>query len=579
MFRAQHESLGREVALKILHPGRASQAEFADRFRREGRVLAGLSHPRIPLVFDTGCEAGVYFLATEYVPGSSLREIMGSAPMPLPDAVRIVVQVCEALEYAHANGLVHRDIKPENVLVGPDGAVKLADFGIAKLASDGKPVTQLTETNALIGTRAYMAPEQLERGKEVDHRADLYSLGAVFYELLTGGLPLGVFAAPSQQSGVDQRADGVVMRALEKDPKRRYQTAAEFRIASLALLEPEPRVRQLLTRRRLVSLSVGAAAFAGGAWAIGKLSSSPQPQPEPEPQPTPTGPRSLVHPAKVWSVAFAPDNTLATASEDKLVRFWNITSGEQTAAFEAFPRGELGYLTVRFSPDGQTLATAGGDNLVRIWDRETRQEKHVLRGHGREVYSVAFSPTDPIIVTGGVDHIVRLWDTRTGKLIGPLPGPADLVLSVAFSADGQRVAASVMNGKVFVWNTNDPTKRGDVGHAKRVWSIAFAPDGRLATGSHDGSVKVWSAAGKAVTELPTGSEVWSVTFAAAGRMLAAGCHDGRVRLWNADTFAPLPSIDVGTSPVPSLAASNDGGWLAAASFDRRVVLANITGIG
>ncbi len=586
VFRARHESLGREVALKILHPVCAAKPGFAERFRREGRVLAGLSHSRIPAVFDTGCEAGIYYLATEYVPGSTLRDVMGMVPIPLHDAVRIVAQVCEALEYAHASGLVHRDIKPENVLVTPEGEVKLADFGIAKLVADGKPMTQITEADGVIGTRAYMAPEQLERGREVDHRADLYSLGAVFYELLTGGLPLGVFGPPSQQVAVDPRADGVVMRALEKDPSRRYQSAAEFRAAAMTLLTPQPGARHRLTRRRLVGLSVGVAAFAGGAWAIGKFSSSSQPQPEdpkPEPaKPDPADRRVLVHPAKVWSVSFASDNTLATASEDKLVRFWNPGSGEQIGAFEAFPRGELGYLTVRFAPDGQTLATAGGDNLVRIWDRETRKERHVLRGHGREVTSVAFSPTQPIIATAGHDQSVRLWDTRTGKPMGtPLSGPADPALSVAFSPDGRWVAAGVMNGKVFVWDVEDPTKRRDVGHAKRVWALAYAPDGRLATGSHDGTVKVWSVAAKQTAiELPTGgAEVWSVTFAAGGRVLAAGCHDGRVRRWNADTFAPLPSIEVGASPVPGLAASADGRFMAAASFDRQVVLVNATGVG
>jgi hypothetical protein len=167
----------------------------------------------------------------EYVDGVNLRQAIRDKQLAPPQALDVVGQVCGALQFAHAAGVVHRDIKPENILLDRNGVVKIADFGLAKLRGASAANLQLTATNQVMGTPHYMAPEQMERPQEVDHRADIYSLGVVFYELLTGELPLGRFPPPSQKAGTDARLDEVVLRALERDPGRRFQQAGEVKTA------------------------------------------------------------------------------------------------------------------------------------------------------------------------------------------------------------------------------------------------------------------------------------------------------------------------------------------------------------
>ncbi len=226
VFKARQPRLDRVVALKILPPHLAAQPGFAERFTREARALAKLNHPHIVTVFDFGESGGFYFLLMEYVDGVNLRQAMQAGIRP-EQAMLLVPRICEALQFAHDHGVLHRDIKPENILLDRKGQPKLADFGIAKLAGD--QASGLTLSGAQLGTAAYMAPEQVEKPATVDHRADIYSLGVVFYEMLTGELPLGRFAAPSQKSAVGESVDAVVMRALEKERERRQQSAGEMK--------------------------------------------------------------------------------------------------------------------------------------------------------------------------------------------------------------------------------------------------------------------------------------------------------------------------------------------------------------
>jgi tRNA A-37 threonylcarbamoyl transferase component Bud32 len=227
VYKARHPGLDRFVALKILSPRLAEDPEFASRFSREARALAALSHPNIVQIYDVGREAGLYFLTMEYVDGASLRTLMKDRRLAPEDAVRIVPQICDALEYAHSEGVVHRDIKPENLLLDRRGRVRIADFGLAKLVGRETRTGGSTLSGVVMGTPGYMAPEQV-MSMNVDHRADIYSLGAVFYEMLTGEIPLGRFDPPSRRVQVDVRLDEVVLRALEKEPGRRYQRASEF---------------------------------------------------------------------------------------------------------------------------------------------------------------------------------------------------------------------------------------------------------------------------------------------------------------------------------------------------------------
>jgi hypothetical protein len=226
VYRARHPGLDRVVALKVLAPRLAADPEFVARFEREARTLASLSHPNIVAVHDTGVEAGTPYLVMEFVEGVSLRKLLAERRLPPEEALGIVPPLCDALEYAHARGVVHRDVKPENILIDTKGRTKIADFGLAFIV--GVDATRLTRADISMGTPHYMAPEQVESSRQVDHRADIYSMGVVLYEMLTGELPLGRFAPPSEKSKVNRRLDEIVLRALEKEPARRYQQVTEF---------------------------------------------------------------------------------------------------------------------------------------------------------------------------------------------------------------------------------------------------------------------------------------------------------------------------------------------------------------
>ncbi len=229
VYRARQRGLDRMVALKVLSPGLSADPAFAERFAREARTLARLNHPNIVDVYDLGKTGPLYYFLMEFVDGLNLRQFLQSHRPTLGETLAIGPQICEALEYAHEEGVVHRDVKPENILLHPTGRVKIPDFGISKLlgATQAAPLTQPSH---VLGTMHYMAPEQFENPLTVDHRADLYSLGVVFYEMLTGELPLGRFAAPSKKAAMDLRLDEVVLKALEKDPELRCQEASELRV-------------------------------------------------------------------------------------------------------------------------------------------------------------------------------------------------------------------------------------------------------------------------------------------------------------------------------------------------------------
>ncbi len=229
VYRARQRKLEREVALKVVAPDPERQADFTERFAREAQVLARLNHPNIVAVHDYGQDGSFCWLVMEYVDGSNLRDVIRAGELEPAEALALVPKICDALQFAHDQGVVHRDVKPENILLDTDGCVKIADFGLAKLIGTPTALVTLTGSRQVLGTFRYMAPEQLDHPLEVDHRADIYSLGVVFYEMLTGEIPMGRFDPPSLRSAASLEVDGVVLRALEKEPERRYQRASEVK--------------------------------------------------------------------------------------------------------------------------------------------------------------------------------------------------------------------------------------------------------------------------------------------------------------------------------------------------------------
>ncbi|HSI15077.1 MAG TPA: protein kinase [Chthoniobacter sp.] len=259
VYKARQKSLNRLVALKLLAPERADDPQFAARFEKEAHALAALNHPSIVGVHDFGQAGGYYYLLMEFVDGVNLRQLLQSRRLTPKEALGIVPPVCDALQFAHEHGIVHRDIKPENLLLDKAGRVKIADFGIAKIiaattgeAGTGENNASTSTATVTAGTPAYAAPEQRGSNGEADHRADIYSLGVVLYEMLTGERPQARFELPSKRVQVDVRIDDIVLRALQDTPERRYQTAAEFRTqvetiahSAAAVSASDPKARAL----------------------------------------------------------------------------------------------------------------------------------------------------------------------------------------------------------------------------------------------------------------------------------------------------------------------------------------------
>jgi serine/threonine protein kinase len=273
VYKARQKTLNRIVALKLLAPERVSDRKFAERFTLEAQALATLNHPNIVTIHDFGQAGGFYFLLMEFVDGVNLRQLLRARIFTPQEALAIVPPLCDALQFAHERGIVHRDIKPENLLLDKAGRVKVADFGIAKMLGsvDGGAAVRGTvaaesATQSTVGTPGYSAPEQKSDPQRVDSRADIYSLGVVFYEMLTGELPGQGFDPPSRKVQIDVRLDEVVLRALEKNPNLRYQQVSEVKTQVETIMgTAETAAAQ---RERRSSKPAPIAAKVGLAWII-----------------------------------------------------------------------------------------------------------------------------------------------------------------------------------------------------------------------------------------------------------------------------------------------------------------------
>src|SRR5580765_1121277 len=238
VYLAEDQELGRRVAIKMLDERHSGDEQFIERFRREAKNAAGLSHPNIVSIYDRGVSDGTYYIAMEYLDGRTLKELLvARGPTPIPVAIDYARQILAALGFAHRNGVVHRDIKPHNVSVASDGRLKVMDFGIAHAGP-----SQMTQTGSIIGTAQYLSPEQA-KGAPVTPASDMYSVGIVLYEMLTGTVPFtgdtpleiamkhlsAIPEPPSEhRAEVPHELDSIVLRALAKDPAERYQSAEEM---------------------------------------------------------------------------------------------------------------------------------------------------------------------------------------------------------------------------------------------------------------------------------------------------------------------------------------------------------------
>ncbi len=354
VYRARQTALGRAVAVKILSPELARDEGFRRRFEREAGTLAALEHPRIVTIHDVGVEGDVPYIVMALVVGSkgapvSLRDLLDAGPVEEELALRIIQETCAALEYAHGKGVIHRDIKPGNILLDAEGHAKIADFGIARVtgASDA---AHLTTTGTVLGTMRYMAPEQLADAARADARSDLYSLGVVFYEMLTGQAPVGRFELPSEvRVGLDHRLDAIVDRALRRAATQRYASASEM-ARDLSRITTERDYGRLQGADAAAARATGAKGGAdpgGGGGRTPASSGAASTAPAARPPSPPAGPAG-------------PERTASSAPAARPTRAADHRATLRTLLALVVIGGGIGvYLATRATPRDTTIGTGG----------------------------------------------------------------------------------------------------------------------------------------------------------------------------------------------------------------------------
>jgi len=647
----QTEPIQRTVALKIIKPGMDTRQVIA-RFEAERQAVAMMDHPNIAKVLDAGTtDSGRPYFVMELVKGVPITKYCDEKHLPLRARLELFVQVCQAVQHAHQKGIIHRDIKPNNVLVAEydnQAVPKVIDFGVAKATAQKLTErTMFTEFGQVLGTIEYMSPEQSKFNQlDIDTRSDIYSLGVLLYELLAGSTPfegkrlhaaafdemlriireeeppkpstrlsktdlLPSIAAnrgsePKKLGGlVKGELDWVVMKCLEKDRNRRYESANGLAQDIERHLADEPvqacppstayRFRKF-ARRNKAALVI--ATFVGSAIVL-----------------TLTGlaASTLITKNALHDVTLAKADLQDTLKRERRDSYFNrIALSQRELSMNNLGRAlqllgecpkdlrgwEWRYLkrlcevepvvlrdktelnAVAFSPDGDGVASAGGDGAVKIWNSKTGQVIQTLNAHTGFVSSVAFRPDGKHLASTGGDHQVKVWDLTTGQKM--FAGPCDVVhttgtaYTTAFSPDGRWLAAG-SDGAVKVWDwKNNQLLHTFAGHAKKAISVAFSPDGRwLASGSWGGSKQLWDveAGGEPLRSFAVSREtrqvVSALAFSRDGERLAAASFGRRVDVWDTTTGGLLHTLPH-SGLVQCVAFSPDGQRLASAGEDKSV---------
>lgn len=565
VYKARHRQTGQLVAIKLLRKERLHNADLVNRFRREALASERLQHPSIVRVIEADLEGATPFLALEFVPGITLQKLVEqTGPLPLGQACDFIRQAAVGLQHADEQRLVHRDVKPANLMiVAPDGlplpprpVVKILDMGVARLSqlSDtDAALTTLTRDGSVIGTPDYIAPEQLEDPRNVDIRADLYSLGCTFYFLLTGEVPFPggslvqkldrhrwqtAPAVTQVRPEVPAALAAVVRRLTAKHPDDRYQTPAEL----VAALESLLRTGELPGGHQTLSLTT----------------------------------RHILHghAGAVSAVTFSADGaTVVSGGIDGTLRLWDAASGAELSrpgsakhrvsclavvpttghilagqgvtvrAYDPQQRRELFRLAghndavrcLAVSADGRRALSGGDDRTVRLWDLDRGREIERFAKHRAGVTGVVFAPDGRHYLSCSHDQTLRLWELPGGREIRSFPVPRGSVLCLALSADGQQLFSGHFDTTLRLWDVASGREmRRFAGHRQMVGGVVLLDNRQVLSASHDQTLRVWDIDSGAELGVAQGhaGPVSAVALSPAGDLLASGAGDGVIRLWH-----------------------------------------------
>ncbi len=642
VYLVTHVALNAPRAIKVLHrkaPGVGSTQMhlYRERFTLEAQLGARINHPHVVRVYDFVEEEGeALYLIMEYMPGGSLYDRLEAvregkrSSLSVEEVVRLGIDVAKGLAALHERQIVHRDLKPSNILFDAEGRAKVADLGLAQIPGGPSMRSQLSEPVPHPGTPAYMSPEQMDTYGYLTPASDVYTLGAVLFEALTGKVYRGVRPGTRPRElrkDVPRWLDDLIARMLAEDPQERpwdgVEVARALEKRHKGKHEPAATGAPVAVSRTLwwgVGALVALLLLVGLLWAV--LGRGPNGRERPTPTPvaaivpsvhTPTrASASLIvspvqTPTNTWTPV--PTNTAAspppphtptptitwtptptwTSMPTPTPTLTPKTVGRETSlslsvlpilAENAAHVTQLIYLgigwisEIAYSPDGRLLAV-GTSVGVYLYDVATLAEVRFLKTRAA-VASVSFSPHGDLLASGLADGTVRLWSVADERLLRTFKGHTGWVWSVAFSPDGDLLATGSADKTVCLWRVADGTLLRTLNeHEGPVWSVDFSPDSTLlASGAGDDAVRLWRVQDGRLLDTfkEHTSDVRSVAFSPDGDLLATGSADGTVRLWQVADGALLRTLDEHEGPVWSVAFSPDGVLLATGSWDKTVRL-------
>jgi WD40 repeat protein len=609
VYKARQVSLNRVVALKMILAGEHAGPAHRARFRTEAEAIARLEHANIVRIHEVGEHEGLPFLSLEFCPGGSLEKKLSGTPLPPEEGAALVERLAAAMHAAHQKGVIHRDLKPANILLGEDGTPKITDFGLARKleAEPGALATGVTQTGVVMGTPSYMAPEQAEgKSKEMGPACDVYALGAILYECLTGRPPFRATTRldtilevihrepvpPSRlQSKVPRDLETICLKCLHKEPGRRYETAADLAADLGRFRAGEPinarpvgqleRVAKWGRRNKGMALALASAAALLLVLVAGSLSAAIYFQKMEQEQ------RSLAQ----------KNERLASENEDEKNRA--VAAGKEAEAarqreVERSQQLQNQLYLSQMNVAGNVARSTGGlarvNEMLEKWRPKGEEpdprgwEWYYLRGLAREtglilarhtqyVASVSWSPDGRRLASGSADGTVKIWNPVTGRQLVTLYGHrGGIITSLAWSPDGRRLASAGYSDELIrVWDTDTWQEVATLGKAA-VFRLSWAPDSRRLVSAQSNQIRVWDAeTGRQIRlrESPVHS-IQAVTWSPDGTRIAVAGDGPRILLWNVEANRDTMLSSGHKAFIQSLAwdttnrllaSSDEDGWL------------------